>query len=126
MGMEDLIDVKAAELSKPHRQVLALMIAVIKEAKVLLIDEHSTGLDRESSKALLETTEKIIRSGKITTIMALSDHKFAFDISDRTLVLSHGQVVADLSGEEKKKAKLNDFFTSFNVVPPVKDVKMTL
>ncbi|MDR1333808.1 MAG: ATP-binding cassette domain-containing protein [Holosporaceae bacterium] len=124
MGMEELADMRVADISKPHRQVLALMIAVIKDAKVLLIDEHSTGLDRESTKALLETTEKIIKSKKITTIMALSDPKFALEISDRTLVLSHGQVVSDLGEDEKKNMKLDDLFASFNVVPPIKEAKL--
>ncbi|MDR2268249.1 MAG: ATP-binding cassette domain-containing protein, partial [Holosporaceae bacterium] len=99
MGMEELVDEKVANVSRPHRQVLAMMIAIIKGAQVLLIDEHSTGLDRESTRALLETTEKIIKSQKITTIMALSDPKFALEVADRTIVLNHGQVVSNLSGE---------------------------
>jgi putative ABC transport system ATP-binding protein len=121
MGIENLLDEKVGEMSKPHRQVLALLIAVIKGARILLIDEHSTGLDKESSLALLETTEKIIRSKNITTIMAVSDPKFALEVADRTLVLSHGQVVSDLSGEEKKKARVEDLFASFNIIPPMKE-----
>ncbi|MDR0632497.1 MAG: ATP-binding cassette domain-containing protein [Holosporaceae bacterium] len=121
MGMEKLADEKVADISRSHRQVLAMMIAIIKGAQVLLIDEHSTGLDRESSKALLETTEKIIKSQKITTIMALSDPKFALEVADRIVVLSHGQVVSNLSGKEKKNTKLEDLFTSFNVIPKTKD-----
>jgi ABC-type uncharacterized transport system ATPase component len=58
--------------------------------------------------------------------MALSDPKFALDISDRTIVLSHGQVISDLSGEEKKNTKPNDFFASFNIIPQIKDAKMHL
>ncbi|MDR3187206.1 MAG: ATP-binding cassette domain-containing protein [Holosporaceae bacterium] len=123
MGMENLLDEKVSKVSKPHRQILALLIAVIKGARILLIDEHSTGLDKESSAALLEATEKIIRSKNITTIMAVSDPKFALEVADRTLVLSHGQVVSDLSGEEKKKAKVEDLFASFNIIPPMKEPK---
>jgi putative ABC transport system ATP-binding protein len=123
MGMEELIDEKAANISRPHRQVLAMLIAVIKGAKVLLIDEHSTGLDRESSAALLSATEKIIKSKNITTILAVGDPKFALDVADKVIVLSHGQVVLDLSGEAKKKTKLEDLFASFNVTPPIKDIK---
>jgi putative ABC transport system ATP-binding protein len=124
MGMEQLADVKVADISKPHRQVLALMIAVIKGAQVLLIDEHSTGLDPESSKALTETTEKIIRSQKITTIMALNDPKLALDIADRALVLNQGQVVCNFSGEEKKKIKPDDFLASFNMIPSSKNLRI--
>ncbi|MDR1235422.1 MAG: ATP-binding cassette domain-containing protein [Holosporaceae bacterium] len=122
MGMEQLADVRVANISKPHRQVLALMIAVIKGAQVLLIDEHSTGLDPESSKALTETTEKIVRSQKITTIMALNDPKLALDMADRALVLNRGQVVCNFSGEEKKRIKPDDIFAPLNVIPPAKNL----
>ncbi|MDR1982474.1 MAG: ATP-binding cassette domain-containing protein [Holosporaceae bacterium] len=125
MGMEELIDEKVSNISKPHRQVLALMIAVIKEAQVLLIDEHSTGLDAEATTALLETTEKIIKSKGMTTIMAVSDPKFALEMSDRTIVLNHGQVVWNLSGEEKNNIKFEDLFTSFSVASSTKDTKQT-
>jgi putative ABC transport system ATP-binding protein len=123
MGMENLLEEKVSDISKPHRQVLALLIAVIKGARILLIDEHSTGLDKESSLALLETTEKIIRSKNVTTIMAVSDPKFALEVSDKMLVLSHGQVVSDLSGDEKKKTKVEDLFSTFNIIPTIKEVK---
>ncbi|MDR0968634.1 MAG: ATP-binding cassette domain-containing protein [Holosporaceae bacterium] len=124
MEMEDLVDEKAVNISKTYRQVLGLMIAVIKGAQVLLIDEHSTGLDKESSRALLATTEKIIRSKKITTIMVVSDPKFAIEASDRIIVLNGGQVALNLGGEEKKNIKLEDLFASFNIPPQVKDIKL--
>jgi putative ABC transport system ATP-binding protein len=117
MGMEDLLDEKVNKISRAHRQILALLIAVIKEAKILLIDEHSTGLSKEAAIALLETTEKIIKSKNITTIMAVSDPKFAIEISDSTLVLSHGQVVSNLKGAEKKNMTIEKLFSSYNVIP---------
>ncbi len=123
MEMEKFIDEKVCNLAKPYKQVLALLVAVIKGAKVLLIDEHSTGLDVDTSKALLETTEKIIRSKKITTIMAINDPEFALKRSDRAIVLNYGQVVADFQGKEKEKLKLEDLFLSFNKKPEVFDKK---
>lgn len=122
MGLEMLMDEKVSNLSKAHRHVLSLLISVVKETKVLLIDEHSTGLDKESSSALLEATEKIIRSKGMTTIMAISDPQFALKISDKILILSHGQVVSNINVKENKNIKLEDVFASFNVVPQIKDV----
>ncbi|MDR1551213.1 MAG: ATP-binding cassette domain-containing protein [Holosporaceae bacterium] len=110
MRIEALADERAGNIPKPHRQVLAMMIAVIKGAKVLLIDEHSTGLDQDSAIALLEATEKIVRSNHMTTIMAVSDPKFSLGVSDRTIVLSHGQVVSNLSGYDKQKTSIGDIF----------------
>lgn len=121
MGMEDLVDAKVESISRAHRQVLGLLMSVIKGSRVLLIDEHSTGLDKESSRALLQVTEKIIRSRNLTTIMAVSDPKFALEVSDRAIVLSYGQVILNLSGEKKKKMKIEDLFASYNIVPPIND-----
>lgn len=126
MGLENLMDEMVENLSKPHRQVLALLIAVAKGTGVVLIDEHSTGLDRNSSVALLEATTKIIREHKLTTIMAICDPKYAMDVSDRVVVLSHGQVVSELSGENKKNMSVEKLFSSFNIVPPVKEMRGTM
>jgi putative ABC transport system ATP-binding protein len=121
MNMEDLADEKVCEIAKKYRQVLGLMIAVIKETQVLLIDEHCSGLDRESAVALLETTEKIIKSKKITTIMVANDLKFALEASDRVIALSHGEIALNLSGEEKRNAELENLFALLNA--PLKKTK---
>ncbi len=123
MGLENLIDERVCTLGKAYRQVLALLIAVTKGAEVILIDEHSTGLDKAAADALLEATERIIREHKITTIMAVCDPKYAMDVSDRMIVLSHGQVVSDLSGERKKNTTVESLYSSFNIIPQIKDLR---
>ncbi len=124
MEMEKLLHETVNDIPKPYKQVLALLIAVIKGTKVLVIDEHSTGLDVESSRALLETTSKIIKSKKITTIMVVNDPEFALKNSDRLVVLNYGQVVANISGDEKKKIKLEDLYLTFNKKPKIYDKKV--
>lgn len=119
LEMEKLLHEQVCNIPKPYKQVLALLIAVIKGAKVVLIDEHSTGLDVDASKALLEATYKIVKSKKITTIMAINDPKFALSRSDHAIVLNYGQVVADLAGEEKNHTKLEDLFMSFGKMPKI-------
>jgi len=126
MSMEKLLHEKVNDIPKPYKQVLALLIAVIKGAKVLVIDEHSTGLDEEASHALLETTNKIIRSKKMTTIMVVNDPEFALKHSDRLVVLNYGQVVANISGEEKDKIKLEDLYLMFNKKPKILDKKTSV
>ena len=125
MNIEDLIDEKVNRISRTHRQILALLMAVIKETKVLLIDEHTTGLDEESAAKLLETTEKIVRSKKITTIMTSGDPKLALNISDKVVVLRHGQVVAEVGGEEKKELKVEDIYEFLNVTSSLKRARIS-
>lgn len=116
MGMENLIDEKVHKLSKPQRHILSLLMAVIKESEILLIDEHSTGLDKESSAILLDTTKKIIKSKNITTIMAVNDSKFAVEISNKVLVLNHGQIVSELDSRAKDDKKIQKILSSFDIV----------
>ena len=89
----------------------------------MLIDEHSTGLDKESADALQEVTNKIIKSKKITTIMAVSDPKIALEVSDRAIVLSRGQIVMQIDTKNKSKIKIEDIYNSFNIDPIVRGIK---
>ncbi len=123
MEMEELLHEPVCNIPKPYKQVLGLLIAVIKGTKVLVIDEHSTGLDVESSRSLLATTSKIIKSKKITTVMVVNDLDFALKYSDRLIVLNYGQVVANISGEEKKKTRIEDLYLAFNRKPKISDKK---
>lgn len=119
MDMESLLDEEVRYIATPYKQVLALMIAVIKGAKVLVIDEHSVGLDAKASKALLEATHRIIRARRITTIMTSNNPEFDLRKSDRIMIMNQGQLVADFAGEEKKKLKLEDLPSMFNKTPLV-------
>ncbi len=123
MNIEDLIDEKVCKISRAHRQILALLMAVIKETKVLLMDEYSTGLDEESTIKLLEVTENIIKSKKITTIMTSGDPKFALNISDKVIILRYGQVIAEIRGDED--IKIEEIYDSLNVSSPFKKMKIS-
>ena len=117
MRMEMLIDEKAYKLSKPQRHVLSMLIAIIKESKILLIDEHTRGLDKESSELLLDVTRKIIRSKKMMAVIAVNEPNFALDVSDKILIMNHGEVALDvnrgLNSEYDKK--ICDAISAFDV-----------
>lgn len=115
MGLESLIDQKVHKLSKPQRHILAIIMALIKEVEVLLIDEFSTGLDKETADYLLNKTMKIVKSKQLTTIMAINDVKFAAESSNKVLVLNHGQIIAELDTTEKDDHKLQKLLASFDV-----------
>ncbi len=123
MDMEQLLHERVGDIPNPYKHVLALLIALIKGVKVLVIDEHSTGLDAETAQTLLNATMKIIRSKKLTTLMVTNDPEFSIKHSDRLVVLNYGQVVADISGEQKKKIKLEDLYLLFNKKPQISGKK---
>ncbi|MDR2267937.1 MAG: ATP-binding cassette domain-containing protein [Holosporaceae bacterium] len=114
MKMEELMDEKVCDIPAHYRQVLALLIAVMKEAKVLLIDEHSTGLDEATSQALFTVTENIIKANNMTTLMCINDPIFALKVSDKIAVLNHGQLVATYEKNEIKSMKPETLVATFN------------
>ncbi|MBE6447475.1 MAG: ATP-binding cassette domain-containing protein [Alphaproteobacteria bacterium] len=126
MDMEKYLDEKASHLAKPYKQMLALLMAIIKKAKVLLIDEISTGLDIESSRILLTTMNKLIKANKMTTIMTINDPEFAINNSDRIIVMNYGQIVADFQDKEKIDLKMEDLFLALNKKPENFDKNMPM
>lgn len=122
-AMETVLDDKVFNISHLHKFVLSLLIAVVKNAEILLIDEYVSGIGKKEKDALSEVTKKIIRAQKSTALIATADPAHALEFADRTIVLSHGQVVADLSGEAKKKTRVEDLFSAFKIVPKIKDAK---
>lgn len=123
LGMESLLDELTSDVAPIYRHVLSLLVAVMKDTDVILIDEHITGLNKEEEKALIDATFKIVKTQNITTIVAMSDPGEALALSDRTIVMSNGQIVADLFGENKAHTKVEDLFASFKITPKIKEAK---
>ena len=70
---------------------------------VLLLDEHTAALDPKTAEKVLELTDKIVKENNLTTIMITHNMKDAIKYGNRLIMMSKGKVVADISGEEKKK-----------------------
>lgn len=122
-AMESVLDEKVYNVSHVHKFVLSLLIAIMKNAEVLLIDERVSDLTELERKSLTDVVMKIIKMQKVTALIAMNDPIHALEVADHTIVLSQGQVVADLFGDIKKKTRVEDLFASFNIIPKIKDVK---
>ena len=82
---------------------------------VLLLDEHTAALDPKTAEQVLKTTDRIVKENNLTTIMITHNMKDAIKYGNRLIMMSKGKVVADISGEEKKKLtieKLLDMFVT--------------
>lgn len=72
--------------------------------KLMLLDEHTASLDPKTGNKVMEVTEEIIKSNKLTTLMITHDLQQALCVGNRTIMMHEGKIVADLKGEERKKA----------------------
>lgn len=102
LGLEDRMTAKVGLLSGGQRQALTLLMATIKRPKILLLDEHTAALDPKTAAKVLKTTDRIINEENLTTLMITHNMKDAIAYGNRLIMMYTGQIIFDVSGEEKK------------------------
>ena len=84
-------------------------------AKVgLLLDEHTAALDPRTAAKVLDLSDRIVQEHGLTTLMITHNMKDAIAHGNRLIMMDAGQVVVDVSGEEKKKLTVPDLLAMFS------------
>ena len=91
-GLEQLKDKKPSVLSGGQKQRVALLRALAKEPKLLLLDEPLSALDPETAITLREEIKKFQKSFNIPTIMVSHNREDALSLASRVLLLSEGKI----------------------------------
>ena len=113
MGLEDRMEQPVGLLSGGQRQALTLLMATIVTPKLLLLDEHTAALDPATAKKVLDLTESIVRERKITCLMVTHNMNQAIELGNRTLMMSDGRIVLDVSGKERRGMTVDDLLHKF-------------
>ncbi len=94
VGITDLRDRNAGDLSQGQRQLVSIARACAADPKVLLLDEPAAGLDTTESRWLGDRIRNISVTG---TGILLIDHDVALvlDVCDYIYVLDFGRVIAE-------------------------------
>lgn len=112
-GLNERLNTFVGNLSGGQRQTLSFLMATIKKPELLLLDEHTAALDPNTSRELLELTDKVVREDKLTCIMITHQLKDAIKYGNRTIILNSGKIVLDVKGQEKKKLTEEDILQYF-------------
>ena len=80
---------------------------------VLLLDEHTAALDPKTASKVLDITNKIVSENHLTTIMVTHNMADAIKYGNRLIMMSKGDIVVDVEGEEKKKLTIEDLLNKF-------------
>ena len=113
LGLQTRMTSKVGLLSGGQRQALTLLMATLKKPKLLLLDEHTAALDPQTAKTVLDLTEQIVAEQNLTAMMVTHNMKDALNIGNRLIMMHSGRVIYDVSGEEKKKLKVEDLLRKF-------------
>ncbi len=87
-------------LSGGQKQRVSLCRALMKQPKLLLMDEPLSALDPKMRIKLQDEILKLHKTFGITTIMVSHDTDVSYHLSDRVLVLDHGKIIADGTPQE--------------------------
>lgn len=119
LGLEDRMSAKVGLLSGGQRQALTLLMASLKKPKLLLLDEHTAALDPATAGKVLELSDKIVEDDNLTAMMITHNMSDAIRHGNRLIMMNEGNVILDISGEEKQhltKHELMDMFASLSGV----------
>jgi multiple sugar transport system ATP-binding protein len=113
LGIEALLERKPRQLSGGERQRVALGRALVKEPKVLLLDEPLSNLDAKLRASARDELQSFQRRLGITTIFVTHDQIEALGMGDRIVVMSQGKVMQIGTPQEVYHNSVNTFVASF-------------
>ena len=88
LGLTELLKRKPADLSGGQRQRVAMGRAIVREAKVFLMDEPLSNLDAKLRVSMRAEISKIHRRIGATTIYVTHDQTEAMTLADRIVIMS--------------------------------------
>jgi branched-chain amino acid transport system ATP-binding protein len=94
---------QAGTLSGGERQMLAVGRSLMRQPKLMLVDEPSSGLAPKIKDDLFKRVEEIYKELGVTILLAEQDISFAFALSKRNYVVSRGHIIAHGTAEELLK-----------------------
>lgn len=113
LGLEERLTAKVGLLSGGQRQALTLLMATLKQPKLLLLDEHTAALDPKTAAKVLEITNKIVTENNLTTLMITHNMHDAIEYGNRLIMMHEGRIIVDVAGEEKKKLTIQHLLQLF-------------
>jgi len=91
VGLLERINHLPDELSGGERQRTAIARAIVKQPKILLLDEPTGNLDRTTSTQIMELFKNLHQNHKITIVLVTHDEQSA-KYAQRTIKLDKGEI----------------------------------
>ena len=113
MELEDQLDKKPKQLSGGQRQRVALGRALIRQPKVLLMDEPLSNLDAELRHQMRAEIRRLHETLGTTTVYVTHDQIEAMTLADRIAILDGGELQQHGAPLDVYNNPANDFVKGF-------------
>jgi ABC-type Fe3+/spermidine/putrescine transport system ATPase subunit len=111
-GLDNYAHKYPHQLSGGQKQLVAIARSLVLKPKILLMDEPLANLDVKLKRKILGHIENLKSKFDLTIIYVTHDHKEAFAIADKIIVMDEGKIVASGTVDEIKKSE-NKFVKYF-------------
>jgi putative ABC transport system ATP-binding protein len=93
VGLGDRAEAHPSQLSGGQRQRVAIARALARRPEIVLADEPTASLDRETGRGILELLESLARRDGVTVVLVTHDNRI-LDAADRILTLEDGRLTS--------------------------------
>ncbi|WP_341892016.1 ABC transporter ATP-binding protein [Variovorax sp. YR752] len=93
VGLTDRAHHLARELAHGQQRALEIGVALAGQPKLLLMDEPTAGMSPEETKVMMALIRKLVEER--TVVLVEHKMKMVMGISDRIVVLHHGELIAE-------------------------------
>ena len=116
MGLEGRLSDNVDQFSGGQRQALTLLMAVMSKPSLLLLDEHTAALDPTNAAIVMELTRRFAQEYNLTVMMVTHNMQHALDYGNRLIMMNKGQIISDITGEEKTALTMDSIVELFKKI----------
>lgn len=109
-NLEEFKDVPANSFSRGMQQKVAIIIALMKNPKILLLDEPTLGLDIISSDSVISMLKQLAENEKRSIIITTHDIHLIEELNSRLVFMNHGKIILDSTLKELKHPERNSYY----------------
>ncbi len=116
MGLENRLSDNVGLFSGGQRQALTLLMTALSHPELVLLDEHTAALDPDNSNRVMDLTLKLREEYGLTMMMITHNMQHAIKYGNRLLMMDNGEIILDISGEEKKNLTVEALMEKFKAI----------
>ena len=116
MGLENRLNDNVELFSGGQRQALTLLMAVMSKPSLLLLDEHTAALDPTNAAIIMDLTRRFAQEYNLTVMMVTHNMQHALDFGNRLIMMDKGEIISDISGQEKKELTMDSIVELFKKI----------